>query len=327
MNTSIHNLIVRVLSKNGTEQDQAQLDAWLSKSPDNLRDYEALKKLWNESASLKREREADVDAAWLDLQARIQKAGAQQPAAKTSTLRMVAGLALVAMLAVLIAFVLDNGRENNKLASIEKGPVYLSDNSDALQYDTISFLDDSLLAQTPDSTLPTKPKLRSKNTRNVVMITYTTVDSAKAFYLPDNSIVFLNDHSSLSYAKDFGTHNRTLNLSGEAYFEPLTDSIPFIVNCANTSAKGGAKSFFNVHENRTTGSVDVLTVSGTVEFTGVTNKVYKKLIINEGERAVYGKDASLLKEKNKQKDYKWWQKKNLRAKLRSLFDRIKNAFK
>jgi ferric-dicitrate binding protein FerR (iron transport regulator) len=205
--------------------------------------------------------------------------------------------------------------------------VYLSDNNKALHYDTISFLDDSLLAQTPDSTLPTKPKLRSKNNRNVVMITYTTVDSAKAFYLPDNSIVFLNDHSSLSYAKDFGAKNRNLNLSGEAYFEPVEDTIPFIVNCANTSSKAGVKSFFNVRENKTAGSVEVLTVSGDVEFTGVTNKVYKKLTINEGERAVYSKDATLMKEKNKQKDYKWWQKKNLRAKLRSLFDRIKNAFK
>lgn len=327
MNTSIYNLIVRILSKNGTEQDQAQLDAWLSKSPDNRRDFEALNKIWNQSASLKRERDADVDAAWFDLQQRIEKTGAQNPATKTSTLRMVAGLALVAMLSVLIAFVLEKGSQNNKLAVIEKGPVNVANKNNALQYDTISFTDDSLLTQTPDSTLPTKPRLRSKSKRNVVMITYTTVDSAKAFYLPDNSIVFLNDHSTLSYSKDFGANNRVLNLSGEAYFEPISDSIPFIVNCANTIVKGGAKSFFNVRENRTAGSVEVLTVSGDVEFTGVTNKVYKRLVINEGERAVYGKDASLLKEKNKQKDYKWWQKKNLRAKLRSLFDKIKNAFK
>lgn len=329
MNKNIHNLIVRVLSGNANEQDLVQLDTWLSQGAENKKEFERLRKVWEESGNLKIEREVDVDAAWTDLQQRIEKAGSQKPASKFTVMRAAAGIALLAMLSLVIAFVLNNRADEAHMAAINRGPENVTVSTPDADFDTIAFLFDSVLASTPDSSSPIKstvPKLRRKSSRNVVMITFTTQDTAKAFYLPDNSIVFLNEHSSVSYPQDFGKGERALALTGEAYFEPVSDSVPFVVRCGNTEAVT-SKSFFNVRQDRIKNSVEVLTVSGNVEFIGLTKPQYKKLVINEGERGVYSTDATLAKEKNTQKDYKWWQKKNLRAKLRSLIDKIKNALK
>ncbi len=53
------------------------------------------------------------------------------------------------------------------------------------------------------------------------------VDSLK---LPDNSVVFLNNHSSLKYLRNFNQGNRTVSLKGEGFFDVTRDpSNPFLV--------------------------------------------------------------------------------------------------
>jgi len=49
-------------------------------------------------------------------------------------------------------------------------------------------------------------------------------------YLPDGSSVSLNSESSIRYNQDFNTDHRTLSLSGEAYFDVIKGSAPFIIN-------------------------------------------------------------------------------------------------
>lgn len=51
--------------------------------------------------------------------------------------------------------------------------------------------------------------------------------------LPDSSKVWLNSHSHLTYATDFGQKNRKVSLSGEGYFKVKHGSVPFIVSTKN----------------------------------------------------------------------------------------------
>jgi len=49
-------------------------------------------------------------------------------------------------------------------------------------------------------------------------------------HLPDGSSVSLNSESKIRYNQDFSTNHRTLALIGEAYFDVIKGSAPFIIN-------------------------------------------------------------------------------------------------
>ena len=157
------------------------------------------------------------------------------------------------------------------------------------------------------------------------MITLTTGDSAKAFLLPDNTIVYLNEHSTLTYPENFNINNRKVSLDGEAYFEVEKDTVQFMVSCHNTITRGRDGSF-NIKGFSDKKEVEVIIVSGNAEFSGVGKREYKKLVLNEGERGIFDNKSALLKSKNTRKDFKWWQKKNLRSKLKRIIENIKQKF-
>jgi ferric-dicitrate binding protein FerR (iron transport regulator) len=303
---------------------------WLTQSPDNKKEYERMRQIWESSSALKIERDADVDAAWQDFKQRAANSVPEKRIKRVLVVRMAAGIALIAVLTIIVNFVLQPQGSDENIASLQKAPVFVNALPESALYDTILMDGDSTDTATPDSTLPIKKPngkyKRSGKTKNVIMVTFSTRDSARAFYLPDKSIVFLNDYSTLVYEEGFGKKNRKVNLVGEAYFEVVKDTMPFVVTCANTVSKG-TNCYFNVHENKQNESVEVITVSGKIEFSGVGKNTYKTLVLKEGERGIFGKDEALVKEKNKNKDFKWWQKKNLRAKLRQLLNKIKNTFK
>lgn len=62
--------------------------------------------------------------------------------------------------------------------------------------------------------------------------------SKTKLYLPDGTLVWLNAGSKMSYAQDFGINERSLNLSGEAYFEVTrNEEIPFKVHTEELDVK------------------------------------------------------------------------------------------
>ncbi len=62
--------------------------------------------------------------------------------------------------------------------------------------------------------------------------------SKTKLYLPDGTLVWLNAGSKMSYAQDFGINERTLNLTGEAYFEVTKNKhIPFKVHTEELDVK------------------------------------------------------------------------------------------
>nr|WP_321356355.1 FecR family protein [uncultured Draconibacterium sp.] len=95
--------------------------------------------------------------------------------------------------------------------------------------------------------------------------TITTPYGAKTKYiLPDSSIVWLNSGSTFSYSLRFGK-TRSVNLVGEAFFEVVKGSKPFIVNTeyGNVEVKGTS---FNVKAYTDDSNFETTLVEGIVAF-------------------------------------------------------------
>lgn len=326
MNERLNSLISRHLSGNTSPEEDKTLQDWISENEDNRREFERSRRVWEAALSLKKDRDADVDAAWAEFRELAAKGPAKRRTLFTP-LRVAAGLALVMCLAVLIWLAVPESNETNSIAdnTVLSAPVPTETTTitDTFLVDDERFLDSLLASPSGDAGVVHRKR---KAIKNVVMITIVTTDSAKAFLLPDNSVVFLNDHSTLMYEESFGTNNRRVTLSGEAYFEPVKDTMQLVVSCGKTIARSG-HAFFNVKEDMAKNEVEVIVVSGEVNFTGIGRSDYKTLVLREGQRAVYAKNESLQMQKVSSKDYRWWQKKNLRARLKRIFDKIRNTFR
>ena len=323
MNKSTEILISKYLSGNATSEEKTRLQKWLEKDTSNQKEFDRVKLLWDRSKDLQIDREVDVNAAWEEFKSLSQKAQPRVFSLNRTYLKVAAGLALIACLGILVNFVLsDTTEEMPKIISL-KDPVIPSPFPDEyeLLIDSLLSLDDSEWVYVETE----KKRYKKKSAINVVMITLTTGDSARAFQLPDNSIVFLNDHSVLVYPENFGKNNRKLQLNGEGYFEVSPDTMQFVVSCLNTITRGTSGAF-NVRGFESDDMVEVLMVSGNAEFSGVGKMEYKKLDLMAGDRATYTKNEQIAKSKNQKKNYKWWQKKNLRAAFRRFIQNVKSAF-
>jgi ferric-dicitrate binding protein FerR (iron transport regulator) len=84
--------------------------------------------------------------------------------------------------------------------------------------------------------------------------------------LPDGSRVWVNRHSTLSYAADFNSTARVVQLQGEAFFEVKKDhGRPFTV-LANETRTQVLGTSFNVRAYGAEDSVEVAVVTGRVAF-------------------------------------------------------------
>jgi ferric-dicitrate binding protein FerR (iron transport regulator) len=72
--------------------------------------------------------------------------------------------------------------------------------------------------------------------------------------LPDGSKVWLNSHSRITYPRDYGIRERSLSLTGEAYFEVAKDpGKRFLVNAGDMQVEAlgtsfNVKAYENDHE-------------------------------------------------------------------------------
>ncbi len=120
-------------------------------------------------------------------------------------------------------------------------------------------------------------------------INYTMVvaeDSIVLYYLPDSSLVILNVNSSISYTSDFNQNNRSVKLSGEAFFEvePDTNS-PFIVQSRLTEVKVIGTSF-NVKNGQEHEMEVVEVFEGEVEFKAIDHNE-NSVHLKKGEVGIF----------------------------------------
>jgi Fe2+-dicitrate sensor, membrane component len=112
--------------------------------------------------------------------------------------------------------------------------------------------------------------------------------------LPDQSVVWVNAGSTLSYSDDFGHKTRRVELDGEAYFEVTKNKkIPFIVQGKDLSVRvHGTK--FDVKSYREDPTVDVTLLEGSVSLTKAQDISDKSLLMKPGERATFSKSGKRI---------------------------------
>ncbi|MCU0374682.1 MAG: FecR family protein, partial [Chitinophagaceae bacterium] len=147
--------------------------------------------------------------------------------------------------------------------------------------------------------LPTYEPIAAKENHNQSEV-FTSTGSQTNITLQDGTKVWLNANSKLTYANDFNGNTREVSLSGEAFFDVVSNkSKPFIIHTAKIKVKVTGTSF-NVRaypdENRTETSL----INGKVEVSLLKNpeKIYhlrpsEKLVLNDEQ------PVGNLTEKNK----------------------------
>lgn len=98
-----------------------------------------------------------------------------------------------------------------------------------------------------------------------VTVATASNDRVRGVELPDGSVAYLNADSKITYAKDFNRKNRTISLSGEAFFEVAPDkSRPFVIHADNADIRVVGTSF-NVRSTPSDHHVEVYVATGVVE--------------------------------------------------------------
>lgn len=120
---------------------------------------------------------------------------------------------------------------------------------------------------------------------------YTALNGKAKIVLPDSSTVWLNAGATLTCVPDDWTQARTVELSGEAFFEVRKDpEHPFLVNAGGIEVKVYGTSF-NVNATDEMADVKVSLVEGSVS----VSKSDKTNLIKPGEMAVYSKQTGELR--------------------------------
>ncbi|MBL7932378.1 MAG: FecR domain-containing protein [Bacteroidia bacterium] len=332
-------IIGKYLSGNASQEETQLLLNWRSASEQNQAEFEAAEKIWMASVNLKKDEDYDVNAAWkeFELLKENPKPAIVKPLfGRKQWMSVAAAITVFAVLGVIVKFVFLNDNSNTpkgiSLVVPPKAQIPDVKVEDDLS-DTVA--EDDVVIEEPKSVVRNgKRKSQRQNLVSVPMVVVETGDSAQIFMLPDNSIVYLNAHSKLEYPELFVKNERSVLLSGEAFFEVAEGYTPFRVSCEKTVTYG-APSFFNSKDGTSSSfnikgdvnkDVEIIIVSGTAEFTGVGSREIKKLTLKAGESGTYTK-GSVIKAKHTRKNYKWWQRKSLRARIKQLFERLRNTLK
>jgi len=104
--------------------------------------------------------------------------------------------------------------------------------------------------------------------------------------MPDGSGIWINAGSVIKYDQGFGSTNRNLQLSGEAYFEVAKKKdLPFVVRAKGISVKAlGTK--FNVKAYPEETNIETILLEGRVEVQDMKNK-NEKILLKPNQKAGY----------------------------------------
>lgn len=116
--------------------------------------------------------------------------------------------------------------------------------------------------------------------------------------LPDGSTVWLNAGSSIKYSNRFGEKQREVALSGEAYFDVVTNlSKVFLVKTSELNIKAYGTTF-NVKCYPEEGTVETTLLSGSigVKRVGLAGNKTDEVVLQPNQRVVYYKSSQKEKE-------------------------------
>ena len=139
-------------------------------------------------------------------------------------------------------------------------------------------------------------------------IVYQTTANTQEVALPDGSIVTLNKHSTLSYSESFGVADRSLSLSGEAFFDVTKDKEkPFIISTQKAQVQVLGTSF-NVRAYEESELSEVVVTTGVVKFS--KNNSAEAVTLKAGDKGVLRSDQ-LINKVNEDVNFLAWKTRKL----------------
>ncbi len=116
--------------------------------------------------------------------------------------------------------------------------------------------------------------------------------SKTSLKLLDGSFVWLNAGTTLKYNQEFGTRNRNVELSGEAYFEVARNKkLPFVVRAKQVSVTAlGTKFNVKVYPEET--KIETILEEGSVKLHDLGNGRSKDVFLQPGQKAYFNPENS-----------------------------------
>lgn len=137
------------------------------------------------------------------------------------------------------------------------------------------------------------------------MVFYSTANNEqRTIRLPDNSMAVLNANSSISYdAGSFNKVNRTLQMTGEVYFDVQKKKVPFWVNVENITIRVLGTAF-NVKAYKNQKEIETSLYRGKIEMVlkGSNQKTDKKITLLPNKKVSVLRDPETLVETVGQKN-------------------------
>lgn len=243
-------LLVKYLLKDASSEEFTQVEAWISATTGNRRYYEQFKRIWTTSNTLAEQSTVDEDAAWQRLQQRIASGG--KPVLGTSAQQIDLVDEPVAKIKTIYNW--------RSVAAV-------------LLLACTGWLSVLLYQQMAAQTMQT--------------LAARTAPIAKT--LADGSVVTLNKSSTLQYPTGFSGKNRSVQLTGEAFFSVAKNpEKPFTVEVGNLIVTVLGTSF-NIKESPQ--QTEVVVETGLVSVSDGT----KSLQLKAGERALLSGESSSWK--------------------------------
>jgi ferric-dicitrate binding protein FerR (iron transport regulator) len=284
-------LIYQYLSEEMTEQDRADLDAWLQESPAHRELFATLTDPINIHQGISRQYQIAASAGPV-FQKVMQGIQTQAPVRRISMLRY--GWAAAAVLVVIIAstwLLLHNKSQISKskiehlAATIQPGSnkatLTLSDGRTIILDSTTHSITDANGAQiinlaNGQLSYNNKSYIEKSNIEK----SYNTLTTPKGgkyqVVLPDGSKVWLNAASSIRFPVAFNTE-RQVNITGEVYFEIAADKTkPFKVTVDNKSTIEVLGTSFNINAYDNEPSLNTTLIEGSVRVTNTSSNPTSK---------------------------------------------------
>jgi transmembrane sensor len=123
-----------------------------------------------------------------------------------------------------------------------------------------------------------------------------TAEGEKAnIFLPDSSQVMINSGSEIEYSANYNIRERTIRLSGEAYFDVHTDpDKPFIVQAGKEMKVCATGTKFNIYSYPSEDRIETTLVDGKIT---IQLRDKDPIIVSPGQQIVYfsKKDEATIK--------------------------------
>lgn len=268
---NIYKIILAVLAEEATEEERAQLQAWLNMSEQNMLEFKQIERIYHlsEKSYTPTQKDFDVERAWMQVQQRITK--------KRRHLSMRYWLPYAAASLIGILFIIGGlyfipqpiSEDFVAQQTIEhfKEPTLLLEGGQQ-----ISLKEDSFLLHQNGVTIRNNKEsqlsYKEKEQQSIKEITWNRLvipkGNAYELILADGTQVWLNAESELSYPTRFTGNTREVKLKGEAYFKVTKNAEqPFIVKTKEIDIRVLGTSF-NVAAYQTDLTTSVTLVEGSV---------------------------------------------------------------